>query len=47
MRLKLTQPVLNYDGTPILAGKTNPDGSAVIGADGRQEQVPETLRATW
>src|SRR6478672_410929 len=45
MRLNVKQPVLDYAGKAILVNKTNSDGSAVIGADGRPVQEPETLRA--
>ena len=44
MRLNVKQPVLDYAGKAILVNKTNSDGSSVIGADGRPEQEPETLR---
>jgi hypothetical protein len=45
MRLNVKQPILDYEGKPLLVNKTNPDGSAVIGADGRPVQEPETLRS--
>ena len=45
MKLNLTQPVLNYEGQPLMVNKTNPDGSVVIGNDGRPVQEPETLRS--
>jgi hypothetical protein len=45
MRLNVKQPVLDYEGNPLLANKTNPDGSAVIGEDGRPVREPETLRS--
>jgi hypothetical protein len=45
MRINVKQPVLDYEGNPLLANKTNPDGSAVIGEDGRPVREPETLRS--
>lgn len=45
MRIKVTQPVLDYEGNPLLANKTNPDGSPVLGDDHRPVQEPETLRS--
>src|SRR6478609_8351446 len=45
MRLNVKQPVLDYEGKPLMVNKTNPDGSPVIGDDHRPVQVPETLRS--
>jgi hypothetical protein len=44
MRLNVKQHVLNYEGKPIMAPKTNPDGSPVLDNNHRQVQEPETLR---
>ncbi len=45
MRLNVTQPVLDYEGKPLMVNQTNADGSVVIGEDHRPVQVPETLRS--
>src|SRR6478735_8738511 len=45
MRLNVTQPVLDYEGRPLMVNQTNADGSSVIGEDHRPVQVPETLRS--
>src|SRR6478735_2099158 len=45
MRLNLTQPILDYENKPLLANKTNPDGSPVLGDDHRPVQEPDTLRS--
>jgi hypothetical protein len=45
MRLKMKQPVLDYEGKPILVNKANADGSPVLGKDNRPVQEPETLRS--
>jgi hypothetical protein len=44
MRLNVKQHVLDYEGNPILAPKTNPDGSPFLDENHRQVQEPETLR---
>jgi len=45
MRLNMKQPVLDYEGNPLLVNKTKPDGSPVLGDDHRPVQEPETLRS--
>ena len=45
MRLNVKQPVLDYEGKPLMVNQTNADGSVVIGEDHRPVQVPETLRS--
>jgi hypothetical protein len=44
MRLNVKQPVLDYEGKPLLTNKTNPDGTPVLGEDHRPIQEPEMLR---
>jgi hypothetical protein len=45
LRLNTKQPVLDYEGRPLLTNKTNPDGSPVLGENHRPVQVPETVRS--
>jgi hypothetical protein len=45
MRLNVKQHVLDYEGKPLLAPKTNTDGSPVLDENHRQVQEPETLRS--
>jgi len=45
MRINMKQPVLDYEGNPLLTNKTNPDGSVVMGDDNRPVQEPETPRS--
>jgi len=33
MRLNVKQPVLDYEGNPLLANKTKPEGSRRLGLD--------------
>lgn len=44
MRIKVTQPVLDYEGSPILIDKTKSDGSIVLDENSRPVKVPETAR---
>jgi hypothetical protein len=45
MRLNVKQHVLDYQGKPLVANKTNPDGSPVLDKNHQPVQEPETLRA--
>jgi hypothetical protein len=44
MRLNVKQHVLDYEGKPLMANKTNSDGSPLL-ENGRPVQEPETLRS--
>ena len=44
MRLNVKQHVLDYEGKPLMANKTNSDGSPVLDENHRPIQEPETLR---
>lgn len=44
MRLNMKQPVLDYEGPPLMVNKTNPDGTPVLGEDHKTVQGPELLR---
>ena len=44
MRLNMKQPVLDYEGQPLMVNKTNPDGTPVLGEDHKTVQEPELLR---
>ena len=45
MRINVKQPVLDYEGKPLMVNKTNADGSPVLGEDHRPVQEPEQLRS--
>ena len=45
MRLNVKQHVLDCEGKPLMANKTNPDGSVVLSKDNKPIQEPETLRS--
>jgi hypothetical protein len=45
MRLNVKQHVIDYEGKPLMAKKTNPDGSPVLDENHRPVQEPETLRS--
>lgn len=44
MRINVKQHVLDYEGKPILANKTTPDGAPVLDEKSRPVKEPETLR---
>jgi hypothetical protein len=44
MKIKVTLPVLNYEGKPFQKPKLNPVGEAITDQKGRPESEPQTLR---
>jgi hypothetical protein len=46
MRINVKQHFLDYEGKPLMANKSNPDGSVVLGEDHRPIQEPELLANT-
>lgn len=45
MKLNVKQPILDYEGNPLMVNKTNPDGSPVYDENKKMIQVAETLRS--
>jgi hypothetical protein len=45
MRINVKQPVLDYEGKPLLTRKTGPDGSPVLDEKNLPILEPETLRS--
>ena len=44
MRINVKQHILDYEGKPLMAKKTNSDGSPVLDENHRPIQEPETMR---
>jgi hypothetical protein len=47
MRLNVTQPVLDYEGKPLMVNQTNADGSPVLGKTTGRSRFPRHFAATW
>jgi hypothetical protein len=45
MKINVRQPVLDYEGKPLMVNKTNPDGSMIRDKDNNVVQEQETLRS--